>query len=151
MFKLFSQKYEIKYDLSRLTIDSKRNFLVVVFNYRKNISQLKIVSQYKAELAQIDSYIDEMYELANHINAFNSNELIKNDILMIPRAIKETQHKIKYTEDSDKLKDLERRLSLLKQQEATLEQTKNSLKLADARFHELFSLVQLNCLEILAS
>ena len=150
MFKLFSPKYEMQHDLSHLSDENQRNLLIAVYNYRKNISQLKIASQYKAKLTQIDKYIDEMYEFAKHIDAFNRNELIKRDALMVPLAIKEVQEHIKSTKDTNKLKDLERQLNLLQQQRANLEQAKNTMKIAATRFHELFSLVQSCCLEILA-
>lgn len=149
-----AREFESQYDLSRIRSRVSREYLRKALEYRRNM--LKLVKRHqgamrtslRTTIEDINNWIALMYDLAEHIDAFESNQLVIRDIETVPQKIEKTRYrvereqaKIDAGEGGDPLlvRDLERQLKQLEQQRANLEATKNSMRRAEIQLESTLS------------
>jgi hypothetical protein len=80
-----------------------------------------------------------MYELAQHIDAFEDNELVERDRKVVPQQIEKTRQRIQVERDAAVKSDLEQQLARLEQQLTNLNGTVNSVKRAEIQLESTLS------------
>lgn len=140
-----AKEFERKYDLGRIKNRVSRKRLEDALEYRKNMMQL--VKRHKGAMRlslnqtveDIDDWIGHMYDLATHIDSFESNELVVRDRQRVPTEIEATKRRIKVEDNAQVRADLERKLEQLEQQLANLDATVNSIKRAEIQLESTLS------------
>lgn len=140
-----SREFENQFDLAHIKNRVSRERLRSAFEYRRNMLQL--VSRHKGAMrislrqtvSDINDWIMHMYELAHHIDAFESNELVERDRRQVPQRIEKV--KVRINQESDPLvrADLENQLRQLEQQQTNLDATVNSIKRAEIQLESTLS------------
>lgn len=140
-----AKEFESKYDLSEVRNNVSRERLRTAMEYRRNMMQLVkkhsggMRTQLRHTLNDVNDWIAAMYDLAMHIDNFESNELVERDIRTVPQKIEKVKIRIEREKDPRVKDDLTRQLSLLEQQMANLEQTRNSVKRAEIQLETTLS------------
>jgi hypothetical protein len=132
-----AREFESKYDLATIRNSVSRERLRNAMEYRRNM--LKLAKSHSGSMRlnlvqtvdEVNTWITHMYDLARHIDGFESNELVERDIRMVPQQIEKTRVRIERETDARVKEDLERQLRQLEQQKLNLEQTRNSVKRAE--------------------
>lgn len=140
-----AREFERNYDLSHIRNRTSRDRLRTALEYRRNM--LKLVKRHKGAMRvslrqtveDINDWIAHMYELAQHIDAFDSNEIVDRDMKQVPLKIERTRTRIEREEDARVREDLERQLRQLEQQKINLEATQNSVKRAEIQLESTLS------------
>jgi hypothetical protein len=140
-----AREFEAKYDLREVKSTVSRQRLQSALEYRRNMLALAKHHQgaMRASLMQtvsdINDWIGNMYDLAQHIDAFDNNELVDRDRRMVPQQIEKTRIRINQEKDPAVRKDLEEQLKQLEQQLTNLEATVNSVKRAEIQLESTLS------------
>jgi hypothetical protein len=140
-----AKEFESQYELSHVRNSVSRERLRTAMEYRRNMIQLVkkhsggMRAQLRHTLNDVNDWIAAMYDLAMHIDSFESNELVERDIRMVPQQIEKVKVRIERETDARVKDDLERQLRLLEQQKANLEQTRNSVKRAEIQLETTLS------------
>jgi predicted RNase H-like nuclease (RuvC/YqgF family) len=87
----------------------------------------------------INDWIAHMYELGEHIDAFEANQLVERDLRMVPQQIEKTKQRIELERDANVKRDLENQLRQLEQQNTNLQATVNSVKRAEIQLDSTLS------------
>lgn len=140
-----SREFENKYDLHDVRSQVSRQRLQSALEYRRNM--LTLVKRHKgamrAHLQQtvndINDWIDHMYDLALHIDAFENNELVERDRKMVPQQLEKTRLRAEKEKDPDVKRDLQNQVKQLEQQLANLDATVNSVKRAEIQLESTLS------------
>jgi len=140
-----SREFESKYDLSQIRSAVSRQRLQSALEYRRNM--LKLVRRHQGAMraslqqtvADINDWIGHMYDLALHIDAFDSNELVERDRKMVPQQIEKTRQRIERETDPGVRSELENQLKVLEQQQINLEATINGVKRAEIQLESTLS------------
>jgi predicted RNase H-like nuclease (RuvC/YqgF family) len=115
--------------------------------YRNNMLQL--VKRHKGAMRMslhqtvddIDDWIAQMYDLALHIDSFESNDLVERDRKKVPQDIEATRRRIELETDERVRQDLENKLRQLEQQLTNLDATVNCVKRAEFQLESTLSSV----------
>lgn len=140
-----ARDFESKYDLGQVRNSVSRERLRTAIDYRRNM--LKLLKrhtggmrvQLRDTVDQVNQWIAAMYDLAQHIDDFESNDVVGRDIRMVPQQIEKVKIRIDREADPQVRADLERQLALLEQQKINLEQTRNSVKRAEIQLETTLS------------
>lgn len=140
-----SREFERQYDLSSIHNRVSRERLRTALEYRRNM--LKLTKRHKGSMKihlrqtvdDINDWIAHMYELAQHIDAFEDNEIVSRDLKSVPEKISKTRTRIDLEKDPQVRADLERQLKQLEQQKLNLEATQNSVKRAEIQLESTLS------------
>lgn len=140
-----AKEFESKYDLTQIRNATSRGHLSTAMDYRRNM--LKLLKGHRggmrAQLAdtvnQVNDWIARMYDIAQHIDSFQTNELVERDIRQVPQQIEKVKSRIEREADERVRQDLERQLKQLELQKLNLEQTKNSVKRAEIQLESTLS------------
>lgn len=140
-----AREFDRKYDLTGIKNQVSRERLRTALEYRRNMLQL--VNRHEGAMKRnllntvdaVNDWIAHMYNLANHIDSFESNELVERDLKKVPDKIRNVETRIKLEEDERVRADLQRQLRQLQQQKLNLEQTKNSVKRAEIQLESALS------------
>ena len=140
-----SAEFERQYDLSRVRNRVAREHLQTALEYRRNM--LRLIDQHKGAMRvslrqtvdDINDWIGHMYDIAQHIDSFESNELVERDIRNVPNKIEKVKIRIQREPDERVRTDLERQLRQLEQQQVNLEATVNSVKRAEIQLESTLS------------
>jgi hypothetical protein len=132
-----AREFENKYDLGRIRNSESRDRLRTAMEYRRNI--LELVKRRRGSMRtnlldtveEINDWIHHMYDLALHIDAFESNELVSRDLREVPRRIARVKSRIEQEEDERVRDELERQLKQLERQKINLEATRNGIRRAE--------------------
>lgn len=132
-----AREFEGKFDIRRIRSDVSRHRLRDALEYRRNM--LELVKRSKGAMRtslqqtvdDIGDWIGHMYDLALHIDAFDSNDLVERDLKSVPQEIRNTQKRLELEKDSVVKNDLDQKLQRLQQQQSNLEATVNSVKRAE--------------------
>jgi hypothetical protein len=95
--------------------------------------------QLRDTINQVNDWIAAMYDLAQHIDGFEGNDLVIKDMRSVPQQIEKVKIRIERESDDRVKSDLERQLKLLEQQYANLQQTQNSIKRAEIQLETTLS------------
>jgi len=140
-----AREFESKYDLREIKSSVSRQRLQSAMEYRRNMMALAKRHQgaMRSSLMQtvndINDWIGQMYSLAQHIDAFDNNDLVERDRKMVPQQIEKTRIRINQERDPSVRSDLEGQLKQLEQQYANLEATVNSVKRAEIQLESTLS------------
>jgi hypothetical protein len=105
--------------------------------YRSSMRQLTkrhggaMRSGLEQTVTDVDNWIAHMYDLALHIDAFESNKLAERDRKEVPGRIVQVQRRLNVEQDPAVRRDLEGQLAQLEQQRANLDAAANSAKRAE--------------------
>ena len=132
-----SAEFEKQYDLKFIRNAVSRERLRDAFEYRRNM--IKLVDRHRGGMRtslrqtinDINDWITHMYNLAEHIDVFESNSLVERDRRMVPQEIGKTKQRIELERDDIVRAELERKLRQLEQQRINLEATASSVKRAE--------------------
>lgn len=140
-----AEDFEREYDLRNIRNRVSRERLRDAFEYRRNM--LKLVDRSKGSMRarlrtlvnDVSDWITYMYNLAAHIDLFESNDLVMRDRQQVPQQIEKVKTRIE-RENDDRLKqDLEIQLSRLQQQQMNLEATFSNIKRAEIQLESTLS------------
>lgn len=132
-----AREFERRYDLSQIKNTVSRKRLQDALEYRRSMMQLiqRHRGSMRTSLAQtvddINEWIGHMYDLALHIDGFESNSLVERDRRMVPQQIEKARIRAEREQDPEVKRDLENKVRQLEQQRANLEATVNSVKRAE--------------------
>ncbi|MFN8375496.1 MAG: hypothetical protein U0694_21800 [Anaerolineae bacterium] len=132
-----AREFESKFDIRQIHSDVSRQRLRDALEYRRNM--LELVKRSKGAMRislqqtvdDISEWIKHMYDLAQHIDAFEGNDLVERDLKSVPHEIRNTQKRLELEKDETVKSDLQQKLDRLQQQQSNLEQTANSVKRAE--------------------
>ncbi len=137
----FEQKFDIRQVKSRVSRERLQNAL----EYRSGMMELANRHQGAMRLnlqqtvADIDDWIAQMYELALHIDGFESNDLVERDRKLVPQQLKNARTRLDMEKDPAIRRDLEDQVRQLEQQLANLDATVNSIKRAEIQLESTLS------------
>jgi predicted RNase H-like nuclease (RuvC/YqgF family) len=140
-----AREFERRYDVSKIQNRVSRQRMKSALEYRNNM--MTLVKRHKGAMRMsldqtvqdIDDWIAHMYDLALHIDSFESNELVERDRRRVPQDIDKTRKRIELEKDEEVRRDLENKLGQLEQQLANLEATVNSVKRAEIQLESTLS------------
>ena len=140
-----AEDFEREYDLRNIRNRVSRDRLRDAFEYRRNM--LKLIDRSKGTMRirlrtlvnDISDWIAHMYNLAEHIDLFESNELVLRDRQQVPQQIEKVKARIGREDDERVRQDLEIQLSRLQQQQMNLEATFSNIKRAEIQLESTLS------------
>ena len=140
-----AEDFEREYDLRNIRNRVSRDRLRDAFEYRRNM--LKLIDRSKGTMRirlrtlvnDISDWIAHMYNLAEHIDLFESNELVLRDRQQVPQQIEKVKARIGREADERVRQDLEIQLSRLQQQQMNLEATFSNIKRAEIQLESTLS------------
>ncbi len=142
---LLSSQFESQYDLGDIRNSVARERLKDAFEYRRNM--LTLVKRHKGAMrtslqqtvSDINDWIAYMFDLAHHIDSFESNDLAERDRKALPQKIEKTKIRIEREQSPEVRRDLENQLRQLEQQQTNLEGMVNSIKRAEIQLESTLS------------
>jgi hypothetical protein len=140
-----SRDFESKYDLALIRNSVSRERLRQAFEYRRNMMELlkshqgALRSELRETVETVNNWIAHMYDIARHIDAVESNEIVASDLRRVPQQIEKVKIRIDREADEQVRQDLERQLELLERQRNNLEQQQNSVKRAEIQLESTLS------------
>lgn len=140
-----TRQFERQYDLHAITNRVSRQRLSDALEYRSNMVTLAKRSSGALRMSLLDTiddvnnWIDHMYNLAQHIDSFESNELVARDRQMVPEQLDKTRLRLERESNDAVRQDLERQVRQLEQQLTNLEATANSVRRAEIQLESTLS------------
>jgi len=140
-----NKEFEAKYDLRQIKNRVARERLERALEYRRNM--LALVKRHSGAMRinlqqtvnDVNEWISHMYDLAQHLDAFEDNELVERDRQAVPQQIRSAQERLKVEKDPTVQKDLQDQVNQLQQQLTNLEATANSAKRAEIQLESTLS------------
>lgn len=140
-----AEHFEREYDLRNIHNRVSREHLRDAFNYRR--SMLILVERSKGSMKtrlrtlvnDVSDWITHMYNLAQHIDMFESNDLVIRDRQQVPQQIEKVKIRIQHERDERIVQDLQTQLARLQQQQTNLEATVNNIKRAEIQLESTLS------------
>jgi hypothetical protein len=140
-----ARQFASKYDMSKIKSRVSRKHLEDALEYRSNMLTLakRSTGAMRVSLTQtvddIDEWIAHMYDLAEHIDSFDENELVKRDRELVPEMIRKTNQRLQREQDETVRRDLERQLAQYEQQQANLDAAFNGARRAEIQLQSTLS------------
>lgn len=140
-----AREFESKFDLRQVKNPVSRQRLQSALEYRRGMLDLakRHSGAMRVSLQQtvedINDWIAQMYDLAMHVDAFESNDLVERDRKMVPQQLDKTRIRLDRETDPAVRSDLENQVKQLEQQLANLEATANSVKRAEIQLESTLS------------
>jgi hypothetical protein len=140
-----AREFEGKYDLRQIKNNVSRKRLEDALEYRRNMMKLSgqhsgaMRSQLQATISDVNDWIGQMYELALHIDGFESNELVERDRRMVPQQLDKVNIRLRTETDPDVQRDLKEQAERLQLQLDNLNSTANSVKRAEIQLDSTLS------------
>ena len=137
----FANKFDLRGIRSRVSRERLQNAL----EYREGMRELieRHRGAMRTHLSQtvndVDDWIEQMYSLAQHIDAFEENELVERDRKMVPQQLEKTRIRLDREREPAIRADLEQQIRQLEQQLTNLQATANSVKRADIQLESTLS------------
>ena len=137
----FASKFDLRVIRSRVSRERLQNAL----EYREGMRELvtrhrgAMRTSLQQTVEDVDDWITHMYNLAQHIDAFEENELVERDRRMVPQQIEKTRIRLDRERDPSVRRDLEQQIHQLEQQLINLEATANSVKRAEIQLESTLS------------
>ncbi len=140
-----TREFEKQYDLSRIRGSVARKHVRDALEYRRNM--LTLAKRARGALRtnllntvdDINDWIGHMYDLAQHIDAFEDNALVERDRRVVPQQIEKVRQRLNVERDPVVRTDLERQIEQLQQQLDNLNATINSTKRAEIQLESTLS------------
>ena len=140
-----AREFEQKFDLRAVKSPASRQRLQSALEYRRGMTELAkrhsgaMRVSLKQTVNDIDDWIGHMYDLAQHIDAFNDNDLVERDRRMVPQQLEKARARFERERDERVRSDLELQVRQLEQQLTNLEATANSVKRAEIQLESTLS------------
>ncbi len=140
-----AREFEAKYDMHQVKNPVSRKRLEDALEYRRNMLQLASQQrgamrvQLQQTIADVNDWIGQMYDLALHIDGFESNELVERDRRMVPQQVEKVKQRLARETDPDVKRDLQEQLDRLELQLDNLNSTANSTKRAEIQLDSTLS------------
>jgi hypothetical protein len=140
-----AREFEAKYDMRQIRNSVSRRRLEDALEYRRNMLQLigqhsgAMRVQLQQTVADVNDWIGQMYDLAVHIDGFESNELVERDRRMVPQQLEKVRQRLSTESDPAVQRDLQEQLDRLQLQLDNLNQTANSVKRAEIQLDSTLS------------
>ncbi|MFO7320667.1 MAG: hypothetical protein DIU68_002970 [Chloroflexota bacterium] len=140
-----AREFESQYDLRQIRNPVSRQRIERALEYRRNM--LTLVNRHSGAMRthlqqtvnDVNDWIAHMYDLALHVDAFESNELVKRDQRTVPQQLEKARLRLSREQDPAVRRDLEMQISQFEQQLANLEATANSIKRAEIQLESTLS------------
>jgi len=140
-----SREFESQYDLRQIRNPVSRQRLERALEYRRNMMTLvgrhsgAMRVQLQTTVQDVNEWIAHMYDLALHVDAFESNELVERDRRAVPQQLEKAKLRLSRENDPSVRTDLENQVQQLEQQLTNLEATVNSIKRAEIQLESTLS------------
>lgn len=140
-----AQQFERQFDLGSIRNRTSRERLRDALEYRRNMFTLAkrargaLRTSLMHTIEDVNTWIAHMYDLAQHIDAFEGNQLVERDRRQVPQRIERTRMKMEREQDPDVRRDLERQLNQLEQQLTNLDATANGIRRAQIQLESTLS------------
>ncbi len=140
-----AREFESQFDLRQVRSPNSRQRLERALEYRRNMVELAkrhsgvMRSSLQMTIADINDWIAHMYDLALHIDAFESNELVERDRKTVPTQLEKTRQRLLVEQNAEVKRDLEDQVRNLELQLSNLNATANSVKRAEIQLDSTLS------------
>lgn len=140
-----AREFQGRYDISDIRSPVSRQRVQDAIEYRKNMTKLaqrhggSMRTSLNSTIADVDDWIGQMVDLARHIDAFESNELVDRDRRAVPQQLEKAKQRLKVETDPAVQRDLEEQIRQLEIQLANLEATASSVKRAEIQLDSTLS------------
>jgi uncharacterized membrane protein YccC len=140
-----ARQFDRQFDLTRIKNRTSRQRLSDAMEYRRNMMVLakRASGSLRMSLSQtvddVNQWIHHMYDLAEHIDAFESDDLVIRDRRTVPLQLERTRQKLERETSENIKRDLERQVAQLEQQLAHLEATSDSIRRAQIQLETTLS------------
>lgn len=139
------REFTEQYDLRQIRNAVSRKRVQDAIEYRR--SMLKLAGRHSGAMRasllntvnDIDDWIGHMYDLALHIDAFESNELVERDRRSVPQQLDKARQRLAIESDAAVRADLEEQARQLELQLTNLEATASSVKRAEIQLDSTLS------------
>lgn len=142
---VINRQFESQFDLSQVKNRVSRQRLQDALEYRRNMLDLaksrggSMRTHLLTTVEDVNDWLDHMYDLAKHIDAFEANELVERDRRMVPQQLDKTRIRMEREQNPEVRRELERQVQQLEQQLANLEATVNSVRRAEIQLESTLS------------
>lgn len=139
------REFENQFDLGKIRNVVSRQRIERAMQYRRDMLTLvrrhsgAMRIQLQQTVNDTSDWIAQMYNLALHIDDFESNKLVEQDRRTVPQQIQKTRQRIDIESDPAIRRELENQLDRLEQQRTNLEATVNSVKRAEIQLESTLS------------
>jgi hypothetical protein len=143
--KAVEREFEQRFDLRTIKNRVSRERLQNALRYRTSMMELAgrhrgaMKTSLQQTVRDIDDWIAHMYDLAQHIDGFENNDLVERDRKMVPQQLKNARTRLELEKDPAIRRDLETQVRQLEQQLANLDATVNSIKRAEIQLESTLS------------
>lgn len=140
-----AREFEQRYDMRRIKSRVSRDRLDRAMEYRRNMMELAgrhkgaMRTSLRQTVLDVNDWIAHMYDLALHIDAFESNELVERDRKIVPQQLEKARQRLVRESDASVRRDLEEQIRGLEVQLNNLDATANSVKRADIQLDSTLS------------
>lgn len=139
------REFTSQYDLKEIRNPVSRRRVQDAMEYRSSMNTLSkrhsgaMRASLVNTISDVDDWIGHMYNLALHIDAFESNELVERDRRSVPQQLESTRKRLSLESDPAVRRDLEEQARQLELQLANLEATASSVKRAEIQLDSTLS------------
>jgi len=140
-----AREFEQKFDMNKVRSPVSRQRLQSALEYRRNMMELAkrhggaMRASMQQTVADVNDWIAHMYDLALHVDAFESNELVERDRKTVPQQLEKARQRLNRETDDAVRRDLEAQINTLELQLQNLETTANSVKRAEIQLDSTLS------------
>ncbi|MDL1900471.1 hypothetical protein FBR02_06845 [Anaerolineae bacterium CFX9] len=140
-----AREFEEKFDLSKIRSRVSRERIERAMEYRRSMNELtkRHSGAMKVSLSQtvadVNTWIAHMYDLALHIDAFDSNALVERDRKSVPGQLEKARQRLAIERDPAVRRDLEDQVKNLELQLQNIEATLNTMKRAEIQLDSTLS------------
>lgn len=143
--EILAREYERQFNLDDIRNRVARERLRTALEYRRNM--LKLVKRHEGSMKMhlrqtvedINDWIAHMYDLALHVDSFESNTLVERDRRSVPQQLEKARQRLSLERDPAVRRDLEDQIAQLEQQIANLDATVSSIKRAEIQLDSTLS------------
>lgn len=140
-----SRQFESKYDINEVKSRVSRERIKAALEYRRNM--MKLAKQHhgamrvslQQTIEDVNNWIAYMYDLAKHIDAFDSNELAERDRQQVPRQIEKARIRLDKETNPAVRAEIEKQIAQLEQQKVNLDAMFDSGKRAEIQLESTLS------------
>jgi hypothetical protein len=140
-----TREFEKQYELRQINNRVARKHVEDALEYRRNMLTLAkrgrgaLRTHLLQTVEDVNDWIAHMYDLAQHIDAFEDNELVERDRRNVPTQIEKVKIRMERETNEAVKRDLERQIEQLEQQLMNLEATVNSVRRAEIQLESTLS------------
>jgi hypothetical protein len=140
-----ARQFEQQFDLTKIKNRTSRKHLNDAMEYRRNMTVLakRANGALRTSLLQtvddVNQWIAHMYDLAQHIDAFASNDLVERDRRTVPQQLERTRIRMEREQAPQVKEELARQVNQLEQQLSHLEATRQNIRRAEIQLETTLS------------